>query len=180
MKWPPSKIFGSISSKTSPNTLPIFFATSVVIYLIRIPWIWTQSFVFSNFISYSEDSFSYRFITTKCLSKLHGSPSKILSTSFFFSKVKRILWSPKLYILKPSLALQSRVKVLAIISMLMARLVRNFAAMENVSMLSPSSKQQPGPSLSERLSRFHDWARSSILTLTQNCFPNPRKRTQQA
>ena len=148
--------------------------------LIEIPWSWTHSLVLSNFISWSGDSLSYQLITARCLSKVHGLPSKILTTSFLLSKVKIILWSLKLWILKPFLALHSGVKVLAMTSMLMALLVRNLAAMENFSILSSSSKQPPGPSLSEIVSRFHDWAKSSILTLAQNCFPNPQKITQQA
>ena len=175
MKWPPSYSFGSFDAETSPNTLQIFFATSIVMYFIGIPCTWTHSLVFSNCISSNGDSFLYQLITTKYLSKLRGLPSKILSTSPLLSKVKRILWSPKLWILKPFLVLHSGVKVLAIISILMAHLVKNFAAMEKLSIFSSSSKQQLGPSLSERVSRFHDWAKTSILTHTQAVSQTPKK-----
>ena len=76
--------------------------------------------------------------------------------------------------MKPFLALHSGVKVLAITSILMAHLVKNFAAMEKSTALSSSSKQQHGPYLSERVGRFHDWAKSSILTLLQTVSQIPK------
>ena len=51
--------------------------------------------------------------TTKCLSKLHDSLFRILLALGLLSKIKRNLWSPRFWILKPFLTLQIGLKVLA-------------------------------------------------------------------
>lgn len=63
--------------------------------------------------------------------------------------------------LKPLRDRQSGVKVLAMASMLSARFVRNFVAMINSCSSQSSSRQHPGPSLSDRVRRFQFVFRSS-------------------
>ena len=71
------------------------------------------------------------------------------------------------------LVLHNGVKVFAITSTLRALLVRNFAAMEKTITLSSCVRLHPGPSRSERVRRFQEFAKSSIVTNTPNCFPIP-------
>ena len=152
MKLPPSNNLGSDCLNTSPTTPYIFLAAPMFIYLVGIPWTYTHRVVRSNLIS--SKGVSWHCMTTKCLSKLHGSLLKILSTSSLLSKVKRILWSPKFWISKPLRALHNGVKVLAMTSTFRALLVKNFATMEYSLTVSSPVRQQPGPSLSEIVSRF--------------------------
>ena len=140
-----------------------------------MPWTWTHRVDLSNLISCKGVSLSYLCMTTRCLSKLQGSLMRILSTSLLLSKVNRSLCSPNLWILKPFLALQRGIKVQAITSTLIAHFVKNFAAMECSVVLCSVVRLQPEPSLLEKVSHFQDWARSSIVLFTSNCFPNPLK-----
>lgn len=90
------------------------------------------------------------------------------------------------FILKPFLALYNEVKVLAMASTLIDVLVRNFAAIAKSLTHSLLVRQQPNPSLSKRVRRFHDCAKSSISYLDFSpdyYFPKPskkgKKKTQQ-
>lgn len=170
---PPSDSLGSIGQDTSPITAHIFSAASIVIYRSEIPWTWTQKLALSNWISCIEVSFSYRCITTRCLSKLQGSLISMRSKSCLLSKVNSILCSPRFLILKPFRDLHNGVKVLAIASMFKALVVINLAAMEKS--LCPSSfvRLQPRLSLSDRVSWLQFYARSSMTTLFY--FPDPRR-----
>ena len=139
-KLPPLKTLGTTGWSTSPTMSQIFTAASKVMYLSGMPWIWTQKVVFSNLRSWMDILLSYCYITTKCLSKLHGLLDMILSTSSLLSKVKSILWLPIFWILKPFRALHSGVKVWA----------------------RTSTLKHSGPSLFERVKWFHDCVRSSM------------------
>ena len=81
-KFPLSILLNSLRRATSPTTLHIFKAASMVIYHGEMPWSWTQKLALSNFTSLTGVSLSYCCMTTKCLSKLQGSLERILSTSF--------------------------------------------------------------------------------------------------
>lgn len=52
-----------------------------------------------------------------------------------------------------------------------ARFVMNLATMEKTLELSSLVRQQPGPSLSNRVRQVHNWVRCSIF-----CFPKPLKK----
>ena len=101
-------------------------------------------------------------VTTSGLSKLHGSVERILSTSYLLAKMKRTLWSPSLWILKPFFDRHSGLKVLAIASMFKARRVKKKAAIICSLDWRSFLMQRSYPSLSERERQFHCFIRSSI------------------
>ena len=75
----------------------------------------------------------------------------------------KLLWSPKLRTLNPFFERQSGMKVLAIPSMFNALFVRNFVTILNSGELNSSSRQQPEPSFSDKVSRFQLEVRSSMV-----------------
>lgn len=108
-------------------------------------------------------SFTYRCIIIKCLLKLQGSLMRTRSMSALSSKMKRTMWSPWFYILKPFLVRHSGLKVCAMASMFSARFVRNFSAMMYSWDLSSLVRQHPGPSFSDKERRFQLVVRSSMV-----------------
>ena len=95
---------------------------------------------------------------------LHGSELRTLSTLTASVKINRTFCSPNLRILKPPQERHRRVKVLAIASVLRARFVKNFAAMMYYWELWSLSREQLGPSLSER-ERFVQFCVISSITV---------------
>ena len=144
-KFPPSTSLNSLGWDTSPITLLIFKAASNVMYRGGMPWSWSRKLALSNLTSPTGTSFSYHCMTTKCLSKLHGSLERILSTSILLSKVKSTIWSPLFWILKPLRDLHKGLKVFAIASIFRALFVRNFAIMEKSKKQSSLVRLHPGP-----------------------------------
>ena len=133
-----------------------------------IPSTCTQNIVLSNFSVSTRFLTSYHSMTTRCLSKFHGSPWMIFSTLDLSSKTNSILWSPIFRILKPLRDHHSGVKVLVIESMFKARLVIKFAANTTSWELRSLSKQQPGPSMSDRERRVQFLVSSFILIWDEN------------
>ena len=80
------------------------------------------------------------------LSRLQGATVRILSTSSLESKEKRIRWSPINFILNPVLGLHRGLKVFAMASRLIGRLVRKRATMENSVMAWFDFRAKPEPS----------------------------------
>ena len=78
------------------------------------------------------------------------------------------------------------VKVFAIASMFRVLFVRNLVAMINSGELSSSSREQPGPSLSDNVKRFQLVVKSSMMVGEKNnqktytVSQQPLKGTQQA
>ena len=178
MKLAASNNLVSVGLVTSPTTSQILIPASKLIYLNGSPWTCTQMVILSKLISCKGLSPSYRCMTTRCLSKLHGSLLRILSTSFLLSNVNRILWSPNFWILKPFLSLHSGVNVLAMISTLVALLIKNFVEMEK-SLTLLSCATTPRPFSLREGKQILGMSQIIYSLLHLNYFPIPWKRTQQ-
>ena len=112
--------------------------------------------------------------TTRCLSKLHSSLAKILSTSSELSSTKSTMWSLALRTLKLFLDHQRGLKVLIIPSVFKTRFVRNFATIvyswETLSFFTASLL----PSLSFRDNLRRCFVRFSILSISVSQTPNKK------
>ena len=111
---------------------------------------------------------------TRCLSKLHGSLAKILSTSSELSSTKSTMWSLALRTLKSYLDHQRGLKVLIIASVFKTCFVRNFATIVySWETLSFFTANLP-PSLSFRDNLCQCFVRFSILSISVSQTPNKK------
>lgn len=148
MTSPRSTSFWLTSLLTSPITSHSFLATSQLRNLIGISWTCTHNETLSKTKSLTCMLWSYRWIITKCLSKLYGSPLKIFSTSSSLSNTNNNMWFPTLRTLNPFFELQMGLKVLIVASVFNAHLVRNFAAIVQYDKSVSSTNWNSPPSLS--------------------------------
>ena len=149
MKLPLSQSGGSFGCWIKPIDSQICSATSLFLKRNSMSQTCTQKETLLKSHSSKDVSFVYLESTIKCLSKLHGSDDRILSTSTPLSKQNRIIWSPLFFILNPTLDLHKGVKVLAMASMFRGRFVRNRVAIMCSMTACSFFNLRPGPSLSD-------------------------------